>query len=256
MSGTTLRLPPLNPKLPLPIYVQIVDHIREAIESRTLKPGDALPSERELAQHYGVSRMTVRQALDQLADEGLLERRRGAGTFVAEARKIEHGLELTSFTEDMARRGFTASSQILEFGQVPAPGDIARRLDEAPSFPVWRVRRLRLADGEPMAVETTHLSTRLVPALPPEALSGSLYQFLQERYGLHPFEAEQSYEASLARAGDADLLGIRVGAPVLFVTRTTMDVRLRPFECVRSVYRADRYRLTIHLTRRPRPWGR
>ena len=129
---------------------EIRDQVLELIE--TLEVGDAIPSERLLGVDLGVSRLTVRAALDELVREGRLTRRRGAGTFVAEP-KVAKGMTITSFSDDMRQRGLTPGSRTLEFETVPAGARLGRILHVSPSEPVLSVKRLRLADGEPMAVE-------------------------------------------------------------------------------------------------------
>src|SRR5215203_1605421 len=146
--------------------------------------GNAIPSERQLSVDLGVSRLTVRAALDELVREGYLVRRRGSGTFVSEP-KIAQELTMTSFTEDMRRRGMRPTSRTIELKTLPAGARLGRFLKVSPSEPTMVAKRLRLADGETMAIETLHVPSRLVPGLTGKDLEAqSFYQLLSERYGI------------------------------------------------------------------------
>ena len=206
----------------------------------------AIPSERDLGQRFGLSRMTVRQAVDALVAEGRLYRVPGKGTFVAPP-KIEMPLQLTSFTEDMRARGHVAGAVDLGRHELPATEAVAEALDLRPGDPVVVIERLRTADGEPMAIERAHLAATLVPGLLRESLEGrSLYAILRERYGLVLDDGTQTIEAVAASAAEADLLHVPRGHPVLrLVRRSTANGR--PVEHVVSTYRGDRYQLRVAL---------
>lgn len=236
---------------PIPLYYQIKTWLVEAIESGQLSPGDRAPSERELTQRFGVSRMTVRQATAELESQGYLHRVQGKGTFVATP-KVEQPLAaLTSFTEDMRRRGMVPGTRLLSAEALPAGRWIAAALRLADSDRVYRLERLRLADGAPMALETSHIPVGAAPGLlESEAVKGSLYQVLAERYGLHLQRASQTLEAVAAGSYEAEALGVREGAPILLLERISYDQADRPVEFVRSLYRGDRYRFTTELSRR------
>src|SRR3954469_18796671 len=149
-----------------------------------LRVGDAIPSERRLTVSLGVSRPTLRNAIDELVRGGLLVRRHGSGTYVAEA-KIALPLTMTSFSEDMARRGMRPSSAVLSFETISAGAKLGQRLRISPAEPVWAIRRLRLADDETMAIEFLHVPKRVVPKLRREDLEGhSFYELLRERFGV------------------------------------------------------------------------
>lgn len=151
----------INKNSPIPIYYQLGEQIKALIEKGELKPGDALPPEREFAEKYQISRMTVRQAFTQLVNEGYLYRMQGKGTFVAE-RKIEQLLQgVTSFSEDMKARGLEPSSELIRFEMQPAAASIAEQLSIDESDPVYEIERIRLADGVPMALETSYLPVKL-----------------------------------------------------------------------------------------------
>ncbi len=236
---------------------QIREYILEQIESGQLRRGQRVPAERELCQRFGVSRMTVRQAMDRLAWEGVLERRRGSGTYVAPP-KIRLGLQqLTSFSEDMRRRGLRPGSRILLATVGEADAEAAEALGLAIDRRVTHLRRLRLADQRPLALEYVQVPLRVFPDLVDciqaavragEAESLSLYA-LFERVGIRPARALQSIEASVAAREQASLLGVREGSPLLVLTRLTWADDGTPVEFVRSCYRGDAYRYETVLQR-------
>ncbi len=232
----------LDKRAHLPLYFQLKAIIEERIDSGEWKPGQLVPSERELCAQYRVSRITVRQARTELVNAGRLTRDQGRGTFVAPPRLEQRLTRLTSFTQDMHARGQKPSTQILRFETIPCPPTVARILRLSPGSEVVLVRRLRLADGEPMAIETAYLPCARCPRLTAEILEGrSLYQTLTERYGIIPTRAEQQLEAMACPSPEAKLLGIRRESPVLHIHRTTYDREGNPFEHVESFYRGDKY---------------
>ncbi|MCS7220419.1 MAG: GntR family transcriptional regulator [Anaerolineae bacterium] len=236
---------------PVPIYYQLEQEIRHRIEMGEWKPGDLLPSERELAERYQISRMTVRQALANLVNDGLLYRERGRGTFVARPKIHKRLSSLTSFTEDMRARGKLAGAEVLQLKLEPASPAVARDLAVPAGQPIVLVERLRLADREPVGIERSHLSFAGCEAIMREDLTGSLYRLLKEKYGIIPTHAEERIEAGLCPAREAQWLGIHRSAPVLLITRVTYSQEGLPFEYVESVYRADRYTLHVSLTTAP-----
>jgi GntR family transcriptional regulator len=221
-----------------------------------LQVGEAIPSERRLSSELGVSRLTLRAALDDLVRDGYLVRRHGSGTFVSEP-KIAQQLTLTSFSEDMRRRGMTPSSRTLELTVSPAGARLSSRLQVPPEDHVTRVRRLRYADGETMAIETLHVPRRLVPELTPEDLENrSFYQLLEERYEILIASGVQTIEPTVTDEEESALLGVPVHSPAFLFERTTRDESGRVIELVRSIYRGDRYRLITELTPRRSRSGR
>ncbi|HEY8497840.1 MAG TPA: GntR family transcriptional regulator [Limnochordales bacterium] len=236
-----------------PLYIQLKRCLIDLIERGEIRSGQRIPSERQLARHLGISRMTVRQALVELVQESVLTRRLGRGTFVAD-RKIEQGLvALTSFSEDMRRRGMQPGARLLGMEVQEAPPRVERALALDPDRRVLVIRRLRLADGIPMALETSHLPYARVPSVPRRRVAqGSLYEYLQEELGIALSHAHQTLEPVLATESEARLLGVEPGSPLLLMERTTYDVDGRPVEFVRSLYRGDRYKFYVEL-RRERP---
>lgn len=205
-----------------------------------LQPHDQLPTERELAENFGVTRLTVRRALDQLGYEGRVYRTQGAGTFVSEPR-IAKSVELTSFTQDMRARGLVPGSMDTKVEEIPAGADIGARLALSPRDHVAHISRVRTADGEPMCIEHTYIPAKLAPGLADRALEGSLYQLLTETYHLKIEKAEQSIHATVLDPPLAKLLGVPEFSPAFKVSRVAYDAKNQRIEYAESVYRADRY---------------
>ncbi len=244
----SLQFEPPTRQGPTPIFEQVKGRLTRAIEDGELVPHERIPSERELSSLLGVSRMTVRQALVALVDEGALYTRAGKGTFVAD-RKIEQPLQrLSSFTEDMIERGLRPASRVLEQTVVPSPIDLAEALEIAPGAEIVRIARLRLADDEPLAIETAHLPHLRYPGLVRFDFSQhSLYDVLRTEYAVTLATARQTIEASESNAEEAAVLDLPRRAPVLRITRLTTSGEGRPVELVRAVYRGDRYQLKVEL---------
>lgn len=238
----------LNKDAPTPVYYQLKKLIRRKIESGEWRVGDLIPSERELCEQHGISRMTVRRALGDLVHEGLLRREQGKGTFIAEPKITQHLRQLTSFTQEMRARHKIPGAKVLQLQFQPASPIVAEALQVEPDQSVIVAERLRLADGEPMAVETCHLHFEGCEELVNEDLTKSLYRLLRQKYGIIPTRAEQQMEAGYCPSGKADLLAVPAGMPVLLNQRTTYDQHDQAFEYVESVYRGDRYTFHVELT--------
>ncbi|MDO7867753.1 GntR family transcriptional regulator [Nocardioides jiangxiensis] len=225
-------------------YVQVRDHLRALLADAD--PGMAVPSERELVQQFGVARMTVRQAVDALVAEGLLERSPGRGTFVAEPVLPATGIQ--GFTEDMRRRGVDTDSITLMARVEKANAGIARALGLTAGDPVIHWRRIRRADGSAVCVEDTYLNEVMLPGFLQPAMPPSLYAVLDRR-ALRPTWAEDVFTAALATEDDAALLGVEPGDPVLHVSRRALH-RNRPIAVSRSVYVAALHSPHIQYTER------
>ncbi|HEY2542759.1 MAG TPA: GntR family transcriptional regulator [Gaiellaceae bacterium] len=221
---------------------QVLDLIHQ------LGVGTAIPSERQLSADFGVSRLTVRAALDDLAREGYLVRRRGSGTYVQQP-KISQELTITSFSEDMRRRGMAPGSRTLSMETILAGARLGRFLQVSPSEQILVIKRLRLADGESMAIETLHLPQGLVPGLTAKDLSGSFYELLQARYGIHIAYGTQAIEPTVTNEEESAALGVPLHSPAFLFERTSLDEQGRTVEFVHSVYRGDRYRIVTELHR-------
>ena len=218
-----------------PAHTQIELALETAIERGRLSPGDRLPAERELAERYGVSRMTLRQALGSLELRGRLVRSKGryGGTFVAEPK-----LELTgtsALSDQLRGLGLAAGARVLsacERDAAPDEAELGRR--------VYAIERVRLANGEPVALERGAYSVDAFPGMLDGALEGSLYDLIRARYDAVPVRAHERLEPALAQPGEAAPLGIEPGAPVMLVERTAYSATGRPVEHSRDVFRGDR----------------
>jgi GntR family transcriptional regulator len=216
----------------------------------SMATGSPVPGERELAQRYGTSRTTIRQALAELVIEGRLVRRQGKGTFVAPP-KVAQLLELAGYTEEMRAHGLNPQTQILETGYRPADEELALLLGIRPGGRVLRIHRLRLADGAPMAIAASYLPARRFPGLRRKVDSASsLYETLASGYGVELAQAEETIETVLASPADARLLGVDAGLPLLLLSRRAFDASGTPVEWSQSWYRGDRYKF-VTRTRRP-----
>ena len=227
----------------LPLYQKMAASLRTAIRSGTLQAASGVPPERELATLLGVSRVTVRRAIDELVQEGLLQARQGSGTFVTG--RVEQPLSaLGSFSEDMVRRGHVPGSRWIsrELGY-PSPDEVLA-LGLAPSEQVIRLARVRTADGAPIAVERASLRAALLGG---EVHFGdSLYEALRQ-HGVFPQRAFQRLRAEVVRGQDARLLGLQDADPVLATERRSFTSEGRPVEFTRSIYRGDRYDYVVEL---------
>jgi GntR family transcriptional regulator len=217
--------------------------------------GEAIPSERQLSADLRVSRLTVRAALDELVREGHLVRRRGSGTFVREP-KIAQELTMTSFSEDMRQRGMRPGSKTLSMTTTMAGAYLGRCLHVSPSEKILVAKRLRLADGETMAIETLHVRESLVPGLTGADLEEkSFYELLEGRYGISIVSGVQTVEPTVTNEEESAALGVPVHSPAFQFERTTRADGGDIVEFVRSIYRGDRYRLVTELSRRDRAPG-
>lgn len=247
MTAQQLPEAPGDPGIRVPKYYAVKRSLFEMTEQ--LSPGTPLPPERTLSTRFNTSRTTVRQALQELVVEGRLRRVQGKGTFVARP-KVAQVLQLTSYTEDMRAHGLEPASRTLSVGYVEAEATLAERLDIEPGGRVLRIERLRLADGDPMAIETTHLSADRFPDLRRQlSRYSSLYAALGDAYQVRLAAAEETIETALATPREADLLDTDVGLPLLLLSRHSFDGGRKPVEWVRSLYRGDRYKFVARLTR-------
>jgi GntR family transcriptional regulator len=239
----------LSRNVPQPLYHQLKTVLLREIEAGHWKADQQLPTESEFAERFEVSKITVRQALRELAEQGHVRREQGRGTFVQPARLQQGPRELTSFTTEMRRHGLVSASTVLSSGPEPASPEVATALGLEHDTLVFRLHRLRLADGEPMGVQTTYLPMALVPGIEAiEFADVSLYDVLQDRYSLHPTTARETFCVALVGDDDAPLLRVPVGSPAMVAERVTYLADSRPFEYVQSVMRGDRYKIVVDLT--------
>jgi GntR family transcriptional regulator len=254
---TTLRGPGYDARVAVPQRTTKQSQTRERVVDliEGLGVGEAIPSERQLSAELGVSRLTLRAAVDELVREGHLVRRRGSGTFVGRP-KIAQELTMTSFSEDMRNRGMRPASRTLSLTTTSAGAYLGRCLHVSPSEPVTVAKRLRLADGETMAIESLHVPERLVPGLTPKDLEEtSFYELLAGRYGIEIVGGVQTIEPTVTNEEESAALGVPLHSPAFQFERTTRSASGDIVEFVRSIYRGDRYRIVTELNRRDRQAG-
>ena len=233
---------------PIPYYYQIEEWLRGLIASGQLKPGDMLANEISLSEKFGVSRMTVRQALNHLTSEGLLTRQRAKGTFVAPPRSQVSLMRdrLRSVTEEAAEQGRRLSSRVLAQELIPASAEIISFLQLEDPEPFIRIRRLRSIDEGPLSIETVcHPYRRFPELLTMDLTDRSIYEILMMKYQARPVEAVDTFIASTAVQEEAELLEIEEGDPVMRYQRTAWDAGGAPIEFTVAIYRADRHQFVI-----------
>jgi GntR family transcriptional regulator len=234
----------------IPYYAQLAELLRLEIADRQAG-GELyqLPSENELSERHGLSRATVRHALDELERAGIIYRQKGVGAF-APVRRIEQDLtRLVSTTEEMQQRGVALRTRVLSVTEIPAPPHVAIPLELTVSSPVVELRRLREVDGSPVSLQTAYLPAAFCPRLAENDLTASLYRLLESRYGLRLWSGRETLRARGATPREAALLQIGVGAPVMFAERITFAATGTPVEYLEAVWRGDRHDFTVSLAR-------
>lgn len=243
----------IDPSNILPKYYQLANILRQQIENGDFQPYDVIPSERKLEQRYNLSRPTIRQAIDLLSKQGYLYRLHGKGTFVSPPKLQKGMLELTSFSEDMRNRGLKPGQRILEFGYVKPDSKTKRKLEILDNEKkVLRIKRLRFGDEEPMGLQDSFLALDSAHTITQKEIEegGSIYLILQEKFGIFPTEADETLEVTLATHEEAELLNIKEGSPLLLNERTLWSQERKAIEFVRILYRGDRYKYFVRLTRK------
>ena len=241
----------IDPFTAVPKYFQLASILRQKIDEGEWAPRSAIPSERQLEGLYHLSRTTIREAIDQLVQQGYLYREHGRGTFVSPQKLQKGWMELTSFSEDLLKRGMQPGQIILTLETlVPSP-KVLQRLELAPGSLVTRIERVRLGNDIPIGLQTSYLALPNGQSIAREELerSGSLYRILSERFHLYPTEADETLEVTVASPEEARLLGVGIGAPLLLSERVTFSQERRPVEFVKILYRGDKYRYFTHLKR-------
>ncbi|MBM3144141.1 MAG: GntR family transcriptional regulator [Chloroflexi bacterium] len=243
-----MKKPPERDETSIPIYVQIAENLLSQIEAGELSPGDRLPPERELSQKLGVNRLTVRRALQKLELQGLLTRRQGAGTFIAEP-KIEQRAEvIISFTKGMQRRGFIPGAEIVRFEKQNAEKAVAEVLRLSASESVYCIFRLRLINQEPVLLERLAIPAERFPHFERYDLTRrSLYEVMETEYGITVTRARQSLEPVIALAYEAELLHVLPGAALMLQRRLSFDQNGQPIEYGKDLYRGDRFRFVTEI---------
>lgn len=229
-----------------PIYKVIESDIKAKINHGELKSGDLVPSENELKDQYNVSRMTVRQALNNLVNDGYLYRHKGKGTFISQ-RKIEKNIHgVRSFTEEMAATGRKVSNKIISFEYIEASAKIADKLFLNEKDEVIHIERVRYGNDIPVLFEQLYIPAKLFKTITKENLSGSFYQYIEKELGMQISHCIQSIEAISADSKVSVALEVNKNVPTLLIVRNTFLTNGRPFEFVKSYYRADQYKFVQH----------
>jgi DNA-binding GntR family transcriptional regulator len=239
----------LDRSSPVPLYFQVSRQIEAAIQTGQLAPGDRLENEISLADRWGLSRPTMRRAIQELVDKGLLVRRRGIGTQVVHG-PVKRPMDLTSLFDDLTRSDQKPATQVLDRELVSAPAAVAERLGLATGTQVLHLRRLRTARGEPLAVLRNWLPADLAPVLTAEALAGRGLYELMRGTGVHLRIATQRIGARRATAAEARLLAVRKGAPLLTMERVSYDGSGRAVELGSHVYDAEAYSVEMTVVER------
>ncbi len=249
---------------PLPYSRQLADMLRYEIRQQQAAGAlYQLSSENELAERHGLSRATVRHALDELERQGWIYRQKGVGSF-APVRRVEEDLtSLVSTTEDMRRRGWPLVTKVLSLERIPAPPHVALAMELSEGETVFALRRLRIVEetppalystpsalySMPLSLQTAYLPASLCPTLPDDDLTGSLYRLLDSRYGLRLWTGRETLRARGASQEEADWLEIEPGAPVMYAERITYSADGRAIEYLEAVWRGDRYDFKVTLAR-------
>jgi GntR family transcriptional regulator len=243
----------IDPSNVIPKYYQLANILRLQIENEEFQAHEPIPSERQLESRYNLSRPTIRQAIDLLSRQGYLYRVHGKGTFVSPPKLQKGMLELTSFSEDMRNRGLIPGQKILEFGYVEPNKETKRQLEISDEKKkVLRIKRLRLGDDEPIGLQDSFLCLDDKLDISREEIEkfGSIYAILQEKFGIYPTEADETLEVTLATREEANLLKIPEGSPLLLSERTLWSQDRKAIEFVRILYRGDKYKYYVRLTRK------
>ncbi len=235
---------------PIPYYLQLAEILRREIGERESRHQVyQLPSENELSARHGITRTTVRRALDVLEREGWIYREKGKGSFAA-VRRVEHELtKLVSTTEDMRERGWSLTTRLISLEQIAAPPPIARALELPEGALCYRLCRLRLVDGVPISLQTPYLPVALCPRLEENDLTASLYRLLESRYGLRLWTGHETLRARCALPHEQKLLEVPRCVPVMYMERVTYAVTGEPVEYLEAVWRGDRYDFKVTLSR-------
>jgi len=235
----------IDKKSPIPAYYQLKNKILEKINSGEYIENSLIPSERELSELLGISRMTVRQALNQLVSQGILCREKGKGTFVAKS-KIEQK-NIMSFSDTVKKKGMVPTTQVLRLEKEEAPDEIKEILKLKDSEPIYIIKRLRLANNKPVGIEENFIPEKYCPSLDKFDLTGSLYNLLKEEYSHTIYYLENTIEAAKPSKEEKELLDIPSSVPILKISSTvftTSDLKLL-YE--KSIYRSDEYKYNIRV---------
>ena len=236
----------------IPLYGKVEEVLAAEIAQGELQPGDRLPSEDQLLERFGVSRITVRRAIQNLIQRGLVEIRRGNGTFVLAPKISQELTRLTGFVEDMAIQGRKSAARVLSQGIVAANASVARQLGVSKGTKVMRIERVRLADSVPMSFDETYLPLEIGKQIVRNDLRvNPIFSLLEEKYGIPLVEAEYVLEASAASAHVAEALGVAEGSPIFRIERTSSTAGGKQIDYEILSYRGDLIRFVTRLARTP-----
>jgi GntR family transcriptional regulator len=241
--------PTLNHRLPVPLYHQLKEIFDHKIANEEWISGALIPTENELIQLYKVSRTTVRDAVSALVNEGKLEKKQGKGTTVCKPKMEERLSRLTGFAEEMLSKGFLPGAKLLEVMEIPAPLNVKEKLFGGKDGDVLYIKRLRLANEEPIAIERTYWPLDIGKWFKGENLSTIAFYEVLEQRGIVLRDADEIIVAKSSSKKDALLLGIQERDPLLRMERVTFSVSGTPIECTFTDYRSDRYKYRVHLQR-------
>jgi GntR family transcriptional regulator len=242
----------ITPGSPLPLYAQLESILADEIAAGTFSPGSRLPNEEHLVERYAVSRTTVRQTIQNLVRRGLVEIRRGKGTFVLTPKITQELTELSGFVEDMQSLGRQASARLLGKETVPANESVARQLAINAGTPVVRIQRVRLADNSPLSFDETYLPREIGERILENDLETEpIFSLLEQKYDTPLLEAEYRLEAVSADTTAARALGITAGSPIFLIERTSYTTGHQPIDYEKLYYRGDHIRFVTRLARRP-----
>ncbi len=240
----------IDKSLHIPVYYQIKTGIHNLIAEKSLKPGDKILTEEELCDIFNVSRMTIRQALNELVNSGELKREKGKGTFVTSNKILFDISRLHSFSEDMKYRGLTVSNKILEKKIISSNIEVYKALHITEKDKVLKLKRLRIIDNEPIAIETSYISMARCSGIENEDfLTDSLFRIFEEKYRLKLYYSEQTLEPIIAAKKEVNLLNIKNRTPLIKMTGITFLVDKSPLEYVIGLYRGDRYKFRLYPRR-------
>ena len=244
----------LNREVHTPLYLQIEDLIIEQVESGEISPGDTIPSEAELQKKYNVSRTTIRQAMANLAKDGIIIKKQGKGTFVSKVQKTEPNLSnLCSFSEEIMKDGGKPGSKVLELGIIGAPKHIADIFKIKKGNPVIIYERLRSIDDALVGLHTVYLNQNVLPFFDLNKLNQdniSLYQFLEKDLKIHIYVADETLKAISADENIAKILNIPIGTPIMLLKRTTYTLGGQPFEYAKIIVKGEEFQYKARLTRK------
>lgn len=253
MAENILNPRRINKDLPVPYYFQIVQVLRESIADLKEQEGEEripLPSETEMSELFSVNRGTIRHALDMLEREGLIYREKGRGTFIRR-RRVELDLSyLSSTTDDLKKRGWEPSTEVISINKVFPRSHIRTSLNLEEGEKVWEVYRCRLANNEPISLQRAFLPVHLMEDLVKKDLTSSLFRIWQDEYRIQPRNAEQTIRARIPTSEEAEFLQTTECDPVFEITRVTFDINNTPFEYLISIWRGDRYDFFVRLSTR------